>query len=125
MEKRYRELIANEFRDCVMGTIGRITQNDQTYRPFHIALLSGETVFWSAFERSFSTSFGQRVIEEIARLAALSNGADIDGTAGARKFENSCDIFDVLGIFAFFFLSVSQKFIFISGFFITCLTSGE
>lgn len=76
MEKRYRELIANEFRDCVMGTIGRITQNDQTYRPFHIALLSGETVFWSAFERSFSTSFGQRVIEEIARLAALSNGAE-------------------------------------------------
>jgi hypothetical protein len=48
---------------------------EQTYRPFHTALLSEDAVFWSAFERSFSTSFGQRVIEEIARLVALSNGA--------------------------------------------------
>ena len=76
MKKEYRELIANEFRACVNGTINRISQNKQTFRPFHAALLSEEAVFWSAFERSFSTSFGERVIEEIAKLAALSNGAD-------------------------------------------------
>ncbi len=75
MNTHYRELIADEFRNCVKGTITRVLETEQTYRPFHTALLSEEAVFWSAFERSFSTSFGQRVIEEIARLVALSNGA--------------------------------------------------
>lgn len=83
MNAGYRELIANEFRNCVQGTINRITKNKQTYRPFHTALLSEEVIFWSAFERSFSTSFGQRVIEELARLVALANGAD----AAARQME--------------------------------------
>lgn len=76
MDAKYRELIANEFRNCVNNTITRISTNAQTYRPFHTALLSEEVIFWSGFERSFSTSFGQRVIEELARLVALSNGAE-------------------------------------------------
>ena len=76
MNQEYRKLIADEFRNCVDSTISRITNNEQTYRPFHTALLSQEAVFWSAFERSFSTSFGQRVIEQIAKLVALSNGAE-------------------------------------------------
>lgn len=76
MNHYYKEKIADEFRNCVDGTIERITNNTQTYRPFHTALLSEDAIFWSAFERSFSTSFGQRVIEEIAKLVALSNGAD-------------------------------------------------
>ena len=59
MNQEYRKLIADEFRNCVDSTISRITNNEQTYRPFHTALLSQEAVFWSAFERSFSTSFGQ------------------------------------------------------------------
>ncbi len=75
MNTTYRDLIAKEFRNCVIGTINRIRNTKQTYRPFHTALLSEEAVFWSAFERSFSTSFGQRVIEEIAKLVAFSNGA--------------------------------------------------
>lgn len=76
MDQYYRQKIADEFRNCVDGTIERITNNNQTYRPFHTALLSEDAIFWSAFERSFSTSFGQRVIEEIAKLVALSDGAD-------------------------------------------------
>lgn len=76
MNNYYRQLIENEFRSCVNGTIQRVRDNEQTYRPFHTALLSEDALFWSAFERSFSTSFGQRVIEEIAKLVALSNGAD-------------------------------------------------
>lgn len=76
MQERYRRLVADEFRDCVNRTITRITNNERTYRPFHSALLSEEVIFWSAFERSFSTSFGQRVIEEIAKIVALANGAD-------------------------------------------------
>ena len=65
MDAKYRKLIADEFRNCVNGTIERVTHNEQTYRPFHTALLSEDVIFWSAFERSFSTSFGQRVIEEL------------------------------------------------------------
>lgn len=74
MNEKYRSQIANEFRNCVDNTIKRISHGS-TYRPFHSALLSDEALFWSSFERSFSTSFGQRVIEEIARIVALSNGA--------------------------------------------------
>lgn len=76
MDDKYKNLIAKEFRDCVDRTINRITQSNQTYRPFHKALLSEDVIFWSAFERSFSTSFGQRVIEKLAELVALSNGAE-------------------------------------------------
>lgn len=75
MNSRFKDLIATEFRNCVDGTISRIFGNEQTYRPFHTALLSEDVIFWSGFERSFSTSFGQRVIEEIAKIVAFSNGA--------------------------------------------------
>jgi hypothetical protein len=74
MEKMYRDIIAKEFRDCVLNTIKRL-DNTETNRPFHAALLSDEALFWSRFERSFSTSFGQRVIEEISKIVAISGGA--------------------------------------------------
>lgn len=74
MDIRYRELIANEFRNCVVNTIKRL-ESEPTYRPFHAALLSDTALVWSRFERSFSTSFGQRAIEEISMLVALSGGA--------------------------------------------------
>jgi len=74
MEKKYKDIIAKEFRDCVLNTIKRL-DNTETNRPFHAALLSDEALFWSRFERSFSTSFGQRVIEEISKIAAISGGA--------------------------------------------------
>lgn len=45
MNDHYRNLIANEFRNCVTGTIARIQKNKQTYRPFHTALLSEEVIF--------------------------------------------------------------------------------
>lgn len=76
MNQRYHNLIAQEFQNCVDNTIRRITNRDDDYRPFHAALLSEDVLFWSAFERSFSTSFGQLVIEEVAKLVVLSNGAD-------------------------------------------------
>lgn len=74
VDTRYKEIIAAEFRNCVINTIQRL-QNVETYRPFHAALLSDEALFWSRFERSFSTSFGQRVIEEVSRIVALAGGA--------------------------------------------------
>ena len=75
MQDRFKKLIANEFSNCVRNTINRMSINEPTYRPFHTALLSEDVIYWSRFERSFSTSFGQRVIEEIAKIVALSNGA--------------------------------------------------
>lgn len=66
--------IADEFRDCIQNTIQRI-RNEDTHRPFHSALLSDEALFWSRFERSFSTSFGQRAIERISRIVVEANGA--------------------------------------------------
>ena len=74
MRKDCEEFIANEFNSCVQNTIQRIAGED-TYRPFHSTLLSEEALFWSRFERSFSTSFGQRVIEKISHAAAISGGA--------------------------------------------------
>jgi hypothetical protein len=74
MDKKFRAIIAKEFRDCVLNTIKRL-DNAETNRPFHAALLSDEALFWSRFERSFSTSFGQRVIEEISKVVALAGGA--------------------------------------------------
>ena len=74
MEKKYKKIIASEFLKCIEGTISRL-ENEETHRPFHTALLSQEALFWSRFERSFSTSFGQRVIEQISKVAALSGGA--------------------------------------------------
>jgi hypothetical protein len=76
MDQAYRDQIANEFRNCVGNTITRL-KSEATYKPFHTALLCKEAIFWGRFERSFSTSFGQRVIEEIARIVALSNGATL------------------------------------------------
>lgn len=75
MNDHYRTLISQEFQRCVENTIHRIDSSERTYRPFHSALLSEDVIYWSAFERSFSSSFGQRVIEEIAKIVALSNGA--------------------------------------------------
>jgi len=74
MEEKYRLMIAAEFLGCIKNTIERL-DNEETNRPFHAALLSSEALFWSRFERSFSTSFGQRVIEKVAKEAALAGGA--------------------------------------------------
>lgn len=75
MKATDKQRIANEFRSCISNTVRRIAGED-THRPFHAALLSEETLFWSRFERSFSTSFGQRAIEQISRIVVEANGAE-------------------------------------------------
>lgn len=74
MQETYKKQIETLFRDCINRTIERLDNTD-TYRPFHAALLSPEALFWSRFERSFSTSFGQGVIERISKIAAEAGGA--------------------------------------------------
>lgn len=70
-----KENIVEILEDCINRTIGRI-KDDLTYRPFHEALLTKKIVSASAFERSFSTSFGQGPIEKISEILALASGAD-------------------------------------------------
>jgi hypothetical protein len=67
--------IKEDFRTCVVKTIQRLKDSPRLHKPFHQALLSPEALFWSAFERSFSTSFGQGTIERISRTVALIGGA--------------------------------------------------
>lgn len=86
MDEEYKQTIRSEFEDCVNRTIQRIG-GDGGYRPFHTALLTDEVIFWSRFERSFSTSFGQRVIEKISRIVAIAGGADQAENQKATELE--------------------------------------
>lgn len=86
MTPEQKEAIAFEFQHCVERTILRL-QSDDGYRPFHAALLSEDALFWSRFERSFSTSFGQRVIEKISEICAISGGADMAMTQAQIIFQ--------------------------------------
>jgi hypothetical protein len=81
MEDKYRDLIKQEFVDCAADTLGRVKKSlankeaAGNHKPFHEAILIREAILWSKFERSFSTSFGQRLVEEVSRLLALASGA--------------------------------------------------
>lgn len=76
-----KQEIKNEVKEillkCVNDTFIRLKKN-KSHRPFHVALLTEEIVNASAFERSFSTSFGQGAIEEISSLIAKGNGYEIE-----------------------------------------------
>jgi hypothetical protein len=75
MKKTTKEQITAILQGCVDRAIKRV-KKDKTYRPFHEALLTKKLVAASAFERSFSTSFGQGPIEEISQILAVANGAE-------------------------------------------------
>ena len=74
MKESTKDQITSILQDCVNRAIDRV-KKDKTYRPFHEALLTKKLVAASAFERSFSTSFGQGPIEEISQILASSVGA--------------------------------------------------
>lgn len=68
--------IALLLQDIVLNAIKRTKDNLETNRkPFQTALLDEEIIKLSSFERSSSTSFGQKYVEETARIIALSTGA--------------------------------------------------
>ena len=61
--------------NIVIDTIARTKANLLGDRkPFHKALLDSEVIKLSSFERSFSTSFGQKYVEEISRLIVEGTG---------------------------------------------------
>lgn len=71
----FENAIRQEFLNCATNTIIRL-KKEPTKMPFHEALMSKEAIFWSRFERSFSTSFGQSVIERISALLARATNAE-------------------------------------------------
>ncbi|MEN8264697.1 MAG: TdeIII family type II restriction endonuclease [Nitrospirota bacterium] len=75
MEKEAKAEIAAILQECIDGTLKRVAEA-KTYKPFHDALLTKEIVSASAFERSFSTSFGQGPIEQISKIIIISTGAE-------------------------------------------------
>ena len=81
MKKRASERIQEEFLCCVTNTIKRIKkQRKKSSQPFHQRLLSEDILRISTFERSFSTSFGQRVIETISKIIASEEKETSDVT---------------------------------------------
>lgn len=66
--------IINILESCIDRSLERVSK-DSTHRPFHEALLTKKLVSAAAFERSFSTSFGQGPIEKISMLLAVASGA--------------------------------------------------
>ncbi len=76
-------------KNIVLNTIKRTSENLKTDRkPFHKALLDEETIKLSSFERSFSTSFGQKYVEEIAKILALASNAEAE-----RQHETMASIY--------------------------------
>lgn len=87
MDNASKVQIEEILTNCINNTLKRI-QKDKTYRPFHEALLTKKLVNASAFERSFSTSFGQGPVEEISKIVAESNGYN-----AARQKETMVNVF--------------------------------
>ncbi len=75
MKSETIKAIENVLNSCVSRALKRI-KKEKTLKPFHELLLTKELLLASAFERSFSTSFGQGPIEEISKLIAIDSGAE-------------------------------------------------
>lgn len=82
INEEYYKLIRDEFLSCTERAIERTTYSIQNpekkgaLKPFHSKLLIKEAIIWSQFERSYSTSFGQGLIEKVSKLIAEAYGAE-------------------------------------------------
>ena len=73
MKKETAQKIKNEFISCARKTIERIQKQSKiTKSPFHKKLIPRNILVASQFERSFVTSFGQKVFESISETIALN-----------------------------------------------------
>lgn len=73
MNNLIKQQIKDEFSRCIFNALDSVQNSPISNRPFHDALLPKEIVFYSAFERSFSTSFGIRTLEAIAEILLKGN----------------------------------------------------
>ena len=89
MNNDTKDQINDLLLNIVTDTIVRTRKNlSQEKKPFHSALLDNEVIKLSAFERSFSTSFGQKYVEQISLLIA-----DETADKAGRQKTNTCVIF--------------------------------
>lgn len=68
---KIKDLLLNIVIDTIRRTKANLLKDR---KPFHKALLDEELIKLSSFERSFSTSFGQKYVEEISRLIVEGTG---------------------------------------------------
>lgn len=86
MNKNTKDEIIEELLNSVKNTIKRTDKKlkEESYRPFHSKLLTDEMVRLSKFERSFSTSLGQRGFEKISKIICKSQ-KDIEFVENQKK----------------------------------------
>lgn len=99
MEQTTKVKIKALLLDIVTDTIRRTKfnlLNDK--KPFHKALLDEEVIKLSSFERSFSTSFGQKYVEEISRLIVEGTGirCERQHLLKASIFQGAADQIDTI-----------------------------
>lgn len=74
-EQAIKDLLINIIKE----TLKRVKKNLVSDRkPFHKALLNDEIIKLSSFERSFSTSFGQKYVEAISKLIVEDTTKNVD-----------------------------------------------
>ena len=90
MKPEYEALIKAEFVACTTDTLKRIKArllaSEANANPFQEFLLPQEAIFWARFERSYSTSFGQKLVEKVSKYVALAYGAEASETQHSVRF---------------------------------------
>ena len=88
MKKEVQYQVCEELISCVKRTVQRVDESIEkektsgsSFRPFHEKILTPEINKLSKFERSFSTSLGQSVLEKISKIIAM-------GVPGTEKSES-------------------------------------
>ena len=73
MDSKTEERIKEILERCVSNILKKQKKSHE-FKPFHEALLTKELLVASAIERSFSSSLGQKAIEEVSLILAEENG---------------------------------------------------
>ena len=82
MKKETSQKIKDEFISCAHRTIERIQKQSKfTKSPFHKRLIPRDILIASQFERSFVTSFGQKVFESISETIS----SNVKGTTEVKR----------------------------------------
>jgi len=85
MKNETQAFIEKLFTDSIIDTIKRVKLDKGNSRPFHSRLIGEEILKVSKFERSYSTSFGQKAIEQMS----LALAKEVKGTSNASTQKKS------------------------------------
>lgn len=83
LSKNARIRIYELFLDCSVRALERVEQkigkDANETQPFHEALIPREVIIPAKFERSWSTSFGQKTVERMARIVVEDFNGEAEG----------------------------------------------